>query len=233
MSIGIRSVVGTADEGTAMPSPRTEKILHWVKGPKVLDVGCTSHTLELGSPHWLHGRLREKFSSVVGIDVSMKNVEILREHGFSNLYVQSAEEFNLSEKFDTIVAGELIEHLANPGLFLQQARQHLDDQGIVVLTTPNAFSLAYFLYAILKFPKTCHNLEHTCWFCPRTITELAERCGFKIVHFELLDDYRSDDPSFLYRQFGRVIGLLSPVLPKRLRKTMLIVLAPDPNRARV
>src|SRR5216683_6823005 len=126
-----------------MPSLRTDEILHWVKGPKVLDVGCTSHTLEVGSPHWLHGRLREMFPSVAGIDVSTKNVETLRGHGFGNVYVQSAECFNLSEKFDTIVAGELIEHLANPGLFLQQACAHLKPGGRLVLTTPNAFSLLF------------------------------------------------------------------------------------------
>jgi 2-polyprenyl-3-methyl-5-hydroxy-6-metoxy-1,4-benzoquinol methylase len=212
-------------EGTVRPTLRADEIVYWVKGPRILDVGCTSHTLEVGSPHWLHGRLREMFPSVAGIDISAENVGTLKKMGFDNLYVQSAECFELSEKFDTIVAGELVEHLANPGLFLQQARRHLNNQGTVVLTTPNPFSLEYFLYAILKFPKTCQNLEHACWFCPRTMTELAERGGFKVVHFELIDDYRSDDPSFLYRLFSGLMMFFSPILPKRLRKTMLFVLA--------
>jgi SAM-dependent methyltransferase len=215
-----------------MFQPRADEILRWVKGPKVLDVGCTSHTLEVGSPHWLHGRLRETPSSVTGIDISQENVETLRRAGFANLHVQSAESFELAETFDTIVAGELIEHLANPGLFLRQARRHLNDGGTVVLTTPNPFSLAYFLYAFLKFPKTCQNPEHTCWFCPRTMTELAERSGFKVSRFELIDDYRSDDPSFLYRQFGRLMRLLSPVVPRRLKKTMLFVLSPNGDSLR-
>jgi SAM-dependent methyltransferase len=207
--------------------PRADEILKWVRGPKVLDVGCTSHTVETGSPHWLHGRLRESFSSVTGIDISEENIRTLEKLGFINLHVQSAESFELEDKFDTVVAGELIEHLANPGLFLQRARTHLNEGGIVVLTTPNAFSLAYFLYAILKFPRTCQNPEHTCWFCVRTMTELAERNGFRVAHFELIDDYRSDDPSLLYRVFGKLMMLFSPVLPERLRKTMLFVLAPN------
>ena len=53
---------------------RTDKILKWVKGPKVLDVGCTGHNVEIGSPYWLHGRLRQQFSNVVGIDVFSQNV---------------------------------------------------------------------------------------------------------------------------------------------------------------
>lgn len=205
---------------------RTDKTLNWVSGPKVLDVGCTSHVVEVNSPYWLHGRLREKFPEVVGIDISRENVETLKQAGFGNLEVQSAERFELPEKFDTIVAGELIEHLSNPGLFLRQARAHLNDDGEVVLTTPNPFSLAYFLYAVLKFPKTCQNPQHTCWFCPRTLTELAERSGFRVKHFELIDDYRLDDPSFLYRQFGRVMVLFSRILRNRFGKTMLFVLAP-------
>jgi len=211
---------------------RTDATLRWVKGPKVLDVGCTGHIVELGSPHWLHGRLRATFPSVSGIDISAENVETLRKHGLGDVHVQSAESFDLSQKFDTIVAGELIEHLSNPGLFLQQARRHLGDQGRLVLTTPNPFSLAYVCYATFKFPKTCQNPEHSCWFCPRTMTELAERSGFKVVHFELIDDYRSDDPSFLYRQFSRLMVVFGPVIPKRLKNTLLFVLAPNGDSVR-
>jgi 2-polyprenyl-3-methyl-5-hydroxy-6-metoxy-1,4-benzoquinol methylase len=209
---------------------RSDQILKWVKGPKVLDVGCTSHTIAIDSRAWLHGRLREKFPDVVGIDISRENVESLKKVGFKNLHVQSAESFELHDKFDTVVAGELIEHLANPGMFLQQAQRHLKDGGTVVLTTPNPFSVAYFLYALLKFPGTCQNVEHTCWFCARTMAELANRAGFKVSHFELIDDYDSADSSFLYRQFGRLMKLSSPVLPTRLKKTMLFVLAANGHR---
>jgi SAM-dependent methyltransferase len=208
---------------------RVDRTFELVKGPKVLDVGCTSHTVEFGSPYWLHGRLRASFPDLVGIDISAENVDTLKRHGFGNVYVQSAESFELPGRFDTIVAGELIEHLSNPGLFLQQARRHLGDQGRLVLTTPNPFSLAYLLYAILKFPRTCQNPQHTCWFCPRTMIELAERLGFRVMHFELIDDYRSDDPSFLYRLFGKLMMVFSPVIPKRMKKTMLFVLAADTN----
>ncbi|HVB56412.1 MAG TPA: class I SAM-dependent methyltransferase [Candidatus Acidoferrales bacterium] len=210
---------------------RADKILDWVKGPKVLDVGCTSHTVEIGSAEWLHGRLREKFLSVAGIDISAQNVETLKRHGFGDVHVASAETFELPGKFDTVVAGEVIEHLANPGLFLRQARAHLEPDGRLVLTTPNPFSVAYFLYAVVKYPKTCYNPEHTCWFCLRTMTEIAQRNGFRVSHFDLIDDYGPGDPSFLYRQFGRLMVLMSPMLPKRLRKTMLFVLVPDHDRA--
>jgi SAM-dependent methyltransferase len=174
--------------------------------------------------------LREKFPSVSGIDISEANATILRANGFAKIYVQSAETFELSDRFDTIVAGELIEHLANPGLFLRQAHAHLKPGGRLVLTTPNAFSLLFISYALFKYPKTCENLQHTCWFCPQTMKELVERSGFKIEHFELFDDYPPDSPSWRYRLFVAVRGWFGFLLPKLLAKNgMFLVLAPDPD----
>src|SRR5579863_1300913 len=207
---------------------RTDVILKWVKGPSVLDVGCTGHTLEIGSPGWLHGRLREQFPSVVGIDISAENIDSLKKHGFNNLYVQSAESFRLAEKFDTIVAGELIEHLANPGLFLRQARAHLKATGRLVLTTPHPFSLFDIAYALFKFPRTCQNLQHTCWFCPQTMNELVGRTGLRIEHFELLDDNPPDNPSRRYRALVALRRGLGFHLPRLFAKNvMLFVLASE------
>lgn len=205
---------------------RIDAILKWVTGARVLDIGCTGHSLEQDSPQWLHGRLRQKCSSLVGIDISSENIDALKRSGFSEVYVQSAESFALPGRFDTIVAGELIEHLANPGSFLERAREHLDRGGALIVTTPNPFSIAYWLYALVKYPKTCGNPEHTCWFCVRTMTALAERAGFAVSHVEFVDDYRADDPSRSYRMFGRVMGLLAAFVPARLRKTILFVLVP-------
>jgi len=211
---------------------RTDVILKWVKGPGVLDVGCTGHSVEIGSPSWLHGRLRAQFPSVAGIDVSTENIDALKRHGFANLHVQSAESFELPEKFDTIVAGELIEHLANPGLFLQQARKHLKPAGRLVLTTPHPFSLFDITYALLKFPKTCQNAQHACWFCPQTMSELVKRTGLRMEHFELIDDYSPDSPSRPYRAFVALRRGLGFLLPRLLTKNaMLFVLTLDNGTA--
>jgi 2-polyprenyl-3-methyl-5-hydroxy-6-metoxy-1,4-benzoquinol methylase len=205
-----------------------EAIVEWVKGPRVLDVGCTGHEVEAGSPYWLHGRLRERFANVMGIDISEENVRALREMGFVGVHVASAEDFELPERFETIVAGEVIEHLSNPGRFLEAARKHLEDGGRLVLTTPNPFSLLDGLYALFKYPKTCQNAQRSLWLCPRTLDELAGRAGLRVAHFELIEDYRPDDPSWRYRWFVRLVRLLRPLIPLRLRgNAMLVVLAPN------
>jgi SAM-dependent methyltransferase len=207
--------------------PRAVQLLNFVKGPRVLDVGCAGHVVEPESPHWLHGQLVKHFPEVMGIDLSSENVEKVRSYGYSNVSVGNAEAFSLGALFDTIVAGEVIEHLTNPGLFLLQARDHLAPGGRLVLSTPFPFSLLYFLYGHFKYPKTCQNPEHTCWFCIATITELSNRLGFRLSHCDLIEDYRLDVPSLRYRSFVRLVWLLGWMIPKRLRcNTMVFVLEP-------
>jgi len=197
---------------------RVDHILKWIVGSNVLDVGCAGHIPKPGSPYWLHGRLRERFPAVTGIDLNTENIQRLRELGFENIHVASAEDFSLAAKFDTIIAGELIEHLSNPGLFFERCRAHLNDNGRLVVTTPYAYALLYMLYAFMKYPQTCQNDEHVVWFCPATLSALAQRYGFQIQHWELIEDYEFDNSSALYLFFARFITTIGRfLLPKRLR----------------
>jgi SAM-dependent methyltransferase len=203
---------------------RIKKILKYVIGPAVLDVGCIGGQLNAASwdsSEWLHGYLREKFEYVVGIDTNVDGIKALKEIGY-DIRMGDAENIDLAEQFDTILAGELIEHLSNPGMFLETARRHLKPEGRLIITTPYSFAAINLLYAFLKFPKTCSNPEHTVWFCPSTLQELARRYGYKVLHFELVEDYYEGVDSLLYRIFKVFI---KPLLPKRLRNNaMLFVL---------
>jgi 2-polyprenyl-3-methyl-5-hydroxy-6-metoxy-1,4-benzoquinol methylase len=198
--------------------------LSFVVGPDVLDVGCTDHTVKLGQKVWVHGRLRERFPDCWGIDISSENIEAMRESGFSNLHVADAQNFSLQKRFDTIVAGELIEHLENPGEFLRCAREHLKPGGRIVLTTPNVFAAVHFVYAFVKFPKTCSNAQHTQWFCPRTMHALVERVGMQVAHWELLDDFPRS-ASWKYNLTVKMLAPMRLVFPSRLiQNNMLFVI---------
>jgi len=160
---------------------RIKRVLDMTKGLDVLHVGCAGNTFDPKSPYWLHHYLCEKFDRVIGIDINTNAVNVLTAHGYK-VICANAEELDLEQRFDTIVAGELIEHLSNPGKFFDTAKRHLKPGGRLVITTPYPFSAMYFLYALIKFPKTCSNPEHTAWFCPSTIREISRRYGYKIVH---------------------------------------------------
>ena len=59
---------------------------------------------------------------------------------------QTPQNFDLGRTFDTVFAGELIEHLGNVDGFLSSARRHLEPGGQLVLTTPNVFYVGNFVY---------------------------------------------------------------------------------------
>ena len=148
---------------------REETILKNIVGPAILHIGCAGHQVAPESPYWLHEQLHKHFPDLYGIDISQENLNRMGQLGYRNIFRQSAESFQFDFKFDTIIAGELIEHLSNPGLLLNQSRLNLKPGGRLIITTPNPFSLLNNWYALLKFPRTCQNPEHTTWFCIETL----------------------------------------------------------------
>lgn len=173
----------------------------------------------------MHGRLRERFPDAYGIDINVSNIEKLRSIGYDNLYVMGAEDFTLARMFDTIVAGEVIEHLSNPGQFLRQCSSHLKPGGRVIVTTPYPFSLLQIIYAWHRFPKTCSNPEHTTWFCPSSMNEPVQRHGFSVVSWELIPDYEPEGhPSWKYRLFVSLLRLSGALIPKRLYANSMLFL---------
>lgn len=218
-----------------MKTKKVDYLLDFIRGPMILDVGCAAHYPEPDSEYWVHGRIRKKYPSykVYGIDISETNINKLRQFGYDNIYLADAQSFEFKDLlFDTVFAGELIEHLQNPGLFLERAKKAIKDDGIIILTTPYPFALINILYAFFKYPKTCQNSEHTCWFCLATIKELAERVGLKVSHIELVEDYRidklpnsrEDRPSNKYVFLAKLFFLIKWLLPKRLRGNSILII---------
>jgi len=165
---------------------RFDLIKPHIKNKKVLDVGCVQHTASSErSGTWLHKQLLSEAKEVVGIDILAKEVEKLKQLGYDVRYAD-AENFDLGEKFDVIVAGELIEHLSNMGNFLECARKHLNE-GVLIITTPNPFFINKFISMLLKEKEVYEvNKEHVGWYNERTLTQLLVRYKFKTIDFKHL-----------------------------------------------
>lgn len=142
--------------------------------------------------------------------------------GGHDMPVGNAGTLELGERFATVVASEVIEHLANPGLFLERVKAHLKPGGRIVLSTPVPFGLLHLLYAWRNWPKTCSNPEHTLWLCPSTLGELAGRVGLRVVECRLVDDYQSATGSRGYRMFVWLMRTLGRMLPRRLRCNCMV-----------
>ena len=166
---------------------KREWILKFIRGKKVLDLGCAGHSLgNIDSPYWLHGFIAEHASSVLGVDILFKDVEILTQRGY-HVVCADVLSMDLQNTFEVIVAGDLIEHLSNPGGFLDRAKDHLTPDGTLLLTTPNPVTLMRFFQLLLR-NRMDINSEHTCWFTPQVMSELVRRSHLRIIETAYVDD---------------------------------------------
>lgn len=203
----------------------------------MLHVGCVGglqgSTPAVESPLWVHRYLLGAFDEVWGIDLSPERIGRLRELGIPNVYAANAQDFSLDQSFETIVAGELIEHLPNPAAFLRSARRHLAPNGRLIVTTPYVFGIEFVLYALFKYPRTCPNPEHTIWLCPTTLRNLAASEDLEVTELHMIADDRWPERVSPYGLALLVQRLLQPILPERVRtKSMIAVLEPHVEAAR-
>ncbi len=167
------------------PDARVRLILHAIRpDDRVLDVGCAAHTADAVHRHdWLHRHLVRHAREVVGVDILPEEVERLVAMGF-NVRTADAERMRLGERFDVVVAGEIIEHLANPGLFLETVREHLLPSGRLILTTPNAWAYHRTIRAWFR-EVPCHE-DHTCWYDRVTLMQLLQRYHYRVQSLEYI-----------------------------------------------
>jgi 2-polyprenyl-3-methyl-5-hydroxy-6-metoxy-1,4-benzoquinol methylase len=159
----------------------------------VLHVGCTHapSTIERwNSGVILHKELCDQAkkigSKVIGIDIDDSAIEFLRskmpDETILNVDAHKLSEyFGEEQQFDLIIAGDVIEHLPNPGLFLQSCSNVLSPGGKILITTTNAFNVTRFIKAIL-FHESVHN-EHTAYYSCKTIDRLLNMCNLEVADF--------------------------------------------------
>ncbi len=111
----------------------------------ILDVGCGGGLL--CEP------LTRLGASMTGIDASVNNIEVAKLHSKEmnlniNYIHSSPEKFKLNEKFDVVLNMEVVEHVENVDLFIQNCSKLLKDNGIMFVATINK-NLKSYLFAIV------------------------------------------------------------------------------------
>lgn len=87
-------------------------------------------------------------------------------------------------RFDSILAGELIEHLESPYDFLRGLKGALEPRGVVVLSTPNPLGLPMVLCELLDDKRRFYSREHTYSFTPRWMKRMIDLAGFELLRVE-------------------------------------------------
>jgi SAM-dependent methyltransferase len=139
---------------------------------KVLDVAC-KHA-------FLLDLLQEKHLACdyYGIDISEKVIENLRDKKGTFKVCDVMHELPFEDRtFDYIFCLELIEHVENPTLLLNQLKRVLKDDGVLILSTPNPYNWLYIIAELFKIP----DYEgHITSFTFQNIHKLADFCGLKV-----------------------------------------------------
>ena len=154
-------------------------ILKQITGKSCLDIGCIEHDLSYTErDSWKHKKIKEVASRVVGVDILEEYVETLNKRGYDIRICDATSDKFLGEKFDIVFMGDVIEHVENPVNLVRFAIRHLNDNGKVIVKTPNPF----YIDNIKKFAqnKSYVNFEHIAWFTPTMALELARRANCKL-----------------------------------------------------
>ena len=174
---------------------RVTHIQELCKGKRVLDVGCCNHgnLSKWETGQFLHAEIAKTAGDLHGLDNDTEAIKKLTERGYK-VHEGNAEKLDPGKlgQFDVIVAGEIIEHLSNPGLFMDGAHALLKRDGFIVATVPNAWSFTRLkqLYKGLDDVQWTHS-QHTAWYSKATIAALFRRHHFEPVELGFCDMYKS------------------------------------------
>lgn len=175
---------------------RKSLILSYCQDKRVLDIGACNHGIdpEKDKELFLHGALCQKAKEVVGIDIDLDAVIYHQGKGY-NIHHGNAEELPVLnfQPFDCVVAGDVIEHLSNPGLFLDGAFHKLLPGGHLIASVPNAWSFTR-LKQLQKGIDDYHwtHDEHVAWYSKATIQAFFIRHGYEIESIHFADCFNSD-----------------------------------------
>jgi 2-polyprenyl-3-methyl-5-hydroxy-6-metoxy-1,4-benzoquinol methylase len=171
---------------------RVEFIKKACNGKKVLHLGCTDYPFTkemIENKMLLHFELQKTASDLYGFDFDQKGIDILAGAGVENLYhadLEKLEQVDLNETFDVIIAGEMIEHLSNPGLFLKGIQRFMTPTTNLLITTINAYSgmrmLTYGLRGQGGHVEPVHP-DHVAYYSYSTLRVLVERENLKVKNF--------------------------------------------------
>jgi len=145
-----------------------------------VDAGCWQ--LHERLDRWIHTDLDRAADHLVGIDIDAAGVERARGNGFEAYVADCRDGDALAalpvDPVEVVVAGEVIEHVDEPGPFLAGLRSLVRPGGRLVLTTPNASGLISSVSAIAGFE--VNHPDHVVAFTWFTLSNLLERHGWTV-----------------------------------------------------
>ena len=154
-------------------------------GDSLLDIGCGDGELLI--------LLRDKYKELWGIDIAQPRIDRISQKigGDSNIHVRVEDverriDFE-DERFSTILAVGILEHVFAPYHIMQECRRLLRQKGTLIATVPNVAYLPNRVKLLFgKLPVTSNSLEgcdggHLHYFTRASLIRLFKEEGFEVV----------------------------------------------------
>ena len=116
-----------------------------LKNINILDIGCGGGLISVP--------MKKLGANVVGIDASLKNINIAKTHSKKNnlkiKYIcSSPEKLKINKKFDVLLMLEIVEHVDDINLFVKKSSKFLKKNGLMFIATLNR-TLKSYIFAIV------------------------------------------------------------------------------------
>ena len=152
---------------------RVEKISPYLKP--------TDRLLEIGSStgYFLHS-VRPLVSEVQGLELNRNEARYATETRQVPTFDQPHESGVLPlAHYDHICLFQVLEHAANPILFLRNLRKFLRPEGKIHIEVPNLMDPLVWFYEVEDYRNFYYQEPHLHYFTPETLTAVCEAASFK------------------------------------------------------
>jgi 2-polyprenyl-6-hydroxyphenyl methylase/3-demethylubiquinone-9 3-methyltransferase len=162
---------------------RDDMRLDALNGLRILDIGCGAGVLT--EP------LARLGAHVVGADPSENNIAVARLHAEQQSLAIDYRPTTLAtlaeqkERFDVVLAMEVVEHVADVSLFIEQCGSVLNSAGAMIVATINrtlkSFALAIIgaEYVLRWLPRGTHHWHK--FITPNELAAVLERHGLNVI----------------------------------------------------
>lgn len=185
----------SASNGPSRPVELIKEKLGGLGGKSILEIGCATGDLL--------AQLKKEGARVQGLEISDYAAEIARARGL-DVVTGTIENFGKDgcAMFDMAMAFEVIEHVPNPVLFLEQLARHVRPGGHVLLSTPNYACAQRYEERWSGFTGS---FEHIYFFSKDVLERMSRQAGFVLTYWEssMVSGDSSRTPGFLEQQAGR------------------------------
>jgi SAM-dependent methyltransferase len=165
---------------------RLAKLMRYVpdaESKNLLEIGCAYGFFLLVARH--------SFARVEGLDISPAAISYARDRLHMPVCELDFLDYEPTTPIHAVCLWDTVEHLADPSAYIAKAARILSPGGVIAITTGDIESVVARTRGSRW--RQIHPPTHLHYFSKRTLTDLLERNGFRVVYTGWDGQYRSLD----------------------------------------